>query len=134
MHIVEKWGTGIQRVFTVCQEAGIAVPEYTVEDGSVRVNFYRRSLDKKTSDNDNSVNDGVNDGVSVGVNDGVSVGVNKQKILDLIQKDAQITAKSAAEMLGISKRQAERLFSELKQSKRIIRKGSDKSGYWDIIQ
>jgi ATP-dependent DNA helicase RecG len=57
MHIVEKWGTGIQRIFTVCQEAGIAVPEYIVEDGSVRVNFYRQSLDKKTSDNDDGVSD-----------------------------------------------------------------------------
>ncbi|HAH63830.1 MAG TPA: hypothetical protein DCL73_17220 [Treponema sp.] len=126
MHIVEKWGTGIQRVFAVCQEAGIAVPEYTVEAGSVRVNFYRQSFDKKVSDN--------NDGVSVGANDGVSVGANKQKILDLIQKDAQVTAKSVAEMLGISKRQAERLFSELKRSKKIVHKGSDKSGYWNIIK
>ena len=71
----------------------------------------------------------INDGLRVGVN----VGVNAQKVLDLITENPHISAEVVAESLGISKRQAERLFAQLKQLSLIKRIGADKNGHWEII-
>lgn len=76
---------------------------------------------------------GTNVGINVGTNVGINVGTNEQKILDLIKKKNQITAKEVAELLGISLRQSERLFTALKQKEMIRRIGSNKNGYWEII-
>lgn len=73
------------------------------------------------------------DGTDVGINVGTDVGINEQKILKLIKQKKQITAKEVAEVLGISLRQSERLFATLKQKGIIHREGSNKYGYWEII-
>lgn len=73
------------------------------------------------------------DGTDVGINVGTDVGINEQKILKLIKQKKQITAKEVAEVLGISLRQSERLFATLKQKGIIHREGSNKFGYWEII-
>ncbi|MDO5582003.1 MAG: ATP-binding protein, partial [Planctomycetia bacterium] len=41
MRIVEKWGTGVLRVFRLCSEAGLARPKYTTEGDFVRVEIFR---------------------------------------------------------------------------------------------
>lgn len=69
----------------------------------------------------------------VGINVGVNVGVNARKLLDLISEIPNISALAASEKLGISKRQAERLFTHLKELNLIERIGSDKTGYWKIL-
>lgn len=66
------------------------------------------------------------------VNVGVNVGVNAKKLLDLIFENPSISAVAASESLGISKRQAERLFSQLKELNLIERIGPDKGGHWKI--
>jgi predicted HTH transcriptional regulator len=43
MGLVEKWGTGIKRVFKECDENGIPHPEYAVESNSIRIELYRRN-------------------------------------------------------------------------------------------
>ena len=67
------------------------------------------------------------------INDGLRVGVNAQKVLDLITENPHVSAEVVAESLGISKRQAERLFAQLKQLSLIKRMGADKNGHWEII-
>lgn len=70
--------------------------------------------------------------LDVGVNVGANVGVNEVKILDLIRENPEISAKTAAEHLNISQRQAERIFSALKKKNLIKRIGADKNGHWEI--
>jgi predicted HTH transcriptional regulator len=43
MGIVEKWGTGIKRVFKECDAYGIERPEYTVESSGIRIVLYREN-------------------------------------------------------------------------------------------
>lgn len=61
------------------------------------------------------------------------VGINEQKVLELLRKNNQITAKEIAGLLGISLRHSERLITSLKQKGMIQRVGSNKNGYWEII-
>lgn len=67
-------------------------------------------------------------------NGGVNVGETEQHLLNLIAKNYHVTASSAAEALSISKRQAERLFSSLKEKNIIRRVGADKNGWWEVCE
>ena len=52
MKIIEKWGTGIPRLFEACAEYGLPEPELIDFDGDFRVNMYRnRDTDIKTDTN-----------------------------------------------------------------------------------
>ena len=64
---------------------------------------------------------------------GINVGINEQKVLELLRKNNQITAKEIAGLLGISLRHSERPITSLKQKGMIQRVGSNKNGYWEII-
>lgn len=63
-----------------------------------------------------------------------NVGETEQHLLNLIAKNYHVTASSAAEALSISKRQAERLFSSLKEKNIIRRVGADKNGWWEVCE
>lgn len=72
-------------------------------------------------------------------NDGVNDGVNKKdldtesKILLLLQKNPHVTAQSLASTLGKSKRQVERILSNLKSEGKLERVGASKNGCWKVI-
>ena len=68
----------------------------------------------------------------VGVNGGLNVGINEEKILKLLENNSKLTAEKIAAKLGISKRQVERLISQLKNKGLLIRHGSSKAGYWEV--
>lgn len=67
-------------------------------------------------------------------NVGVNVAKNAKKLMELISENPNISAVSASEKLNISKRQTERLFAQLKENNLIKRVGTDKTGYWEIIE
>ena len=67
---------------------------------------------------------------NVGINTEISE--TERQLLTLIAEDGKITAALAAESLGISKRQAERLFASLRNKGVISRQGGSKSGIWTI--
>lgn len=69
---------------------------------------------------------------NVGTNVGINVGINEMRVIKLLRKNNRTTAKEVAELLEISLRHSERLFTSLKQNGIIQRVGSNKSGYWKI--
>lgn len=64
---------------------------------------------------------------------GTNVGINEWKVVELLRKNNRTTAKEVAELLRISLRHSERLFTSLKLNGIIRREGSNKTGYWKII-
>lgn len=54
------------------------------------------------------------------------------KLLNILGKNASITAKQIAEQMNISPRKVSRLVKSLKESGKIVRVGSDRKGYWKI--
>ena len=73
-------------------------------------------------------------GVNVGVNVGVKLSARECDLLELLRLDSTLTAVRIAETYSISTRQAERLLTSLKKKGLISRKGSDKSGYWEVVK
>ena len=55
-------------------------------------------------------------------------------VFDLIKKNNKITATEICVRLKISLSTAKRKIKELKEQEKIERSGSDKTGYWKIIE
>jgi ATP-dependent DNA helicase RecG len=78
-----------------------------------------------------NVGDNVGDVGDVGNIDN-NISYNKLKVIQLILHNPNITTKEIAETLGLSTRQCERIIAKLKQSGKLLRKGSARTGYWEI--
>ena len=55
------------------------------------------------------------------------------KILDCIAEDKYISVKKIAEKIDISRRTVENNIKRMKESDIVVRHGSPKNGYWEII-
>lgn len=54
------------------------------------------------------------------------------KVLLVLEKEPEITAKKISEKLGFSTRKISRIIKKLRESEKISRIGSDRKGYWKI--
>ncbi len=57
----------------------------------------------------------------------------EQKVLELLKKNPNATIKILSQDLNISIRTIQRILASLKEKDVIVRKGSDKTGYWEVI-
>ena len=124
MKIIEKWGTGIPRIFRECTEYGLPEPELIDFDGDFRVNMYRKSLisEKQVTDVTEKVTD-VTEKVT-----GIEA-----KILELISNDPVITTSKLANMLSVTRKTISTHMKIMKKNNVIERIGSDRKGYWKIL-
>ena len=131
MKIIEKWGTGIPRIFRECREYGLPDPELIDFDGDFRVNMYRNTA----IDYSPRVNDRVNDKVNDRVNDKVNDRVNEieEKILKFIDNDPAITITQLSMELELSRKTIAAKLKTLKEKKMIEEGGREtslrKTGY-----
>ena len=110
---IESWGRGIEKICNLCKEYGIAEPEYTVHPNDIMMMFKANDTVKGT------VNDPINDPIN---------------LFDLIKENPNCSYDEYAQKLGVSSATIKRHIGELKNSGKIIRKGSNKTGYWEIVK
>ena len=122
MKIIEKWGTGIPRLFEACEEYGLPKPELVDFDGDFRVNMYRKR------DTDTGIQSRVNDEVIVHVNDKVNNEVND--LLDYLKIHPEYTVTQFAEHFEVSRKTIAARLRKLKEKGYIERVGSSRKGYW----
>ena len=113
MKIIEKWGTGIPRIFRECQEYGLPTPELIDFDGDFRVNMYRNTEDKKVTE---------------------KVTEKENEVLLLLNENPSYTMIKLAEKLNISRKTIAVRLKKLREKGVIERVGSDRKGYWNIIK
>ena len=142
MGLVEAWGSGIRRIIGAAREYGLPEPTVEVFDDMFRVNLYR-SAQKNGNGNNFGVNGGENFGVNGGDKFGDKAHIRKsghkltdtqKKILDCITEDKYISAKKIAEKIGMSGRTVENNIKKMKTAEILVRHGSPKSGYWEIVE
>ncbi|MBO4396645.1 MAG: putative DNA binding domain-containing protein [Eubacterium sp.] len=112
----------------------------------VTIPIHPRFLEKK--DSDQSVSDETNIGDSIGENIGDSIGEksvnnqtiaairlnkNQNRIVELLRQNSFLTGAELAEEIGISKRNIEENIKKLKEMGVLVRNGSAKKGYWEIM-
>ena len=110
---IDSFATGFERTFKLCKEAGI---KWEYENTATSFSFtFIRSND--------TLNDTLNDTIKNRQND----------ILDLIRKTPSITRKEIAVKLNISEPTVARDLKMLQETSIIKRNGSNKNGFWEII-
>ena len=58
---------------------------------------------------------------------------NDYKVLEALKEAPTSTREELATVIGINKRTVQRSLDKLVEAKKIIRVGSKKSGYWEIL-
>ena len=136
MKIIEKWGTGIPRIFRECEEYGLPEPKLIDFDGDFRVNMYRKIENELAPDDrvNDKVNDKVNDRVNDRVNDKVNNKEPEKAVLSLLMENPEYTVTQLADMLNVSRKTIANKMKVLKERNIIERVGSSRKGYWKIKQ
>ena len=139
MGLVEAWGSGIRRIISVAGEYGLPVPTVEVFDDMFRVNLYRNVQHNANGGENSGVNGGVNGGNDFGDKVRIREKAQKltetqEKILDCIAEDKYISVKKIADRIDISRRTVENNIKKMKESDIVVRHGSPKNGYWEIIE
>ena len=106
--LVEKYGSGIKRIFQAFEENDLPRPEFEEIQHGFRVTVFKTPHKTPQSE---SLSD---------------------RILQLIAQDPHITQKEVGERLGISFDTAREYFARLKKGGRIERFGGRKDGYWGL--
>lgn len=57
-----------------------------------------------------------------------------KKVLNILMNNSSITANEIAEMLLLTQRTIQRSMKKLVRYKLIIRRGSRKAGFWEVIE
>ena len=123
---VERMGSGIERMRDLMREAGLKEPVFEM-DTFFRVTFYRDPRYSLKTDKFQKV------GERVGEKVGEKLTENRQKIINYMLQNNNVSAKELAELVGISQRKMEKNISWLKEKGLIKRIGPDKGGHWEIM-
>ena len=152
--LVERFGSGIQKIVDFCKENGNPKPQYLIQPDMITCIMTSRpenielALGHKREDRNEGVNpenEGVNpekEGVNPekeGVNPEIGIRqskplIRRKSILQLIKKTDNITVSTLSKVLSYSDATIERDISWLRENGYIIRNGSDKSGRWLILK
>ena len=104
---VEKYGSGIKRIHTICKNYGIIPPKINIKETGFEVVLFKEKL-----------NDELNDELNEG----------QKKVLNFIKNNKNKMAKDISEQLNMPFGTVDRHIRFLLKQKLIIRKGSKKTG------
>lgn len=132
MKIIEKWGTGIPRLFEACEEYGLPKPELVDFDGDFRVNMYRKIESEF----------GVNGVTTQATQDTTQATQNTtqtelseddKSVLMSIVEDPRITQKEMAAKLDWKIDRVKYYLNKLKRNGIIKRVGTSQKGHWEVV-
>lgn len=122
MNLIERWGTGVNRIICECEEYGLPEPKFEEIGNAFRVIMYRKY----------KANEAVNEAVNESVNKYEVVSGDETVILEKLKVDNKESRKKLSEQTGFSNSKVYRILTSLKEKAIIERVGSDKKGYWKI--
>lgn len=115
--LVEQLGSGMSRILQSYDRSIFAITDH----------FIKVIFPFSSSAEDENVAIGDNNGDKSGDNQ-----IDRDKILVLLEKEPDMTAKEMSQQTGLSTRKISRIIRELRESEMIIRVGSSRKGYWVI--
>lgn len=120
MGIIEKWGTGLQRIVDLAKQEGLKEPVFENNDSFFRVILYRGKEEAaQTTDQTIQTTD-------------QTVQTSEQKIINAIAEKPTITRKELAEKTGLSESGVKWQLDKLKKEQKILRAGGTFGGHWVV--
>ena len=136
MGLVEAWGSGIKRILNAAKEYGLLEPKFQEFDNMFRVELFRSSL-PMTLENKNigeaSEKHRRNIGEASEKHETVDFNSTQLEILKLLMENNRLSAVKLAEKIGVASRNIENNIKKLKELDILVRHGSPKNGYWEVI-
>ena len=134
--LIEAWGTGLQRIQNAAKGYGLPEPEFIEMPESFRVNLYRNPLPMQgigqiSVEHRQNIGDESTERRS---GDGVELNVTQRRIVEMLSADSGMTGADLAKQIGISKRNIETNIKKLKELGVLLRHGSSKGGYWEVVK
>ena len=132
MKIIEKWGTGIPRLFEACKEYGLPKPELVDFDGDFRVNMYRKV---ESEIGVNGVTTQATQGTTQATQGTTQAELSEddKAVLMSIVEDPHITQKEMAAKLDWKIDRAKYYLNKLKRKGIIKRVGTSQNGHWEVV-
>jgi ATP-dependent DNA helicase RecG len=117
MGLIEKYGSGIQRVIEYFRRAGLPAPHFeNISEGFMVTVYSGNKLGNKLGDKL-----------------GNKLGDKQKLILEFIRKNPQISLAQLSKNVKISQTAIENNIKKLKQKGILTRIGPAKGGHWEII-
>jgi len=122
---IEAWGRGISKIINGFTKANLPAPVFQTTMGGILVTIKRVAVMMNEPKEQVNVTEDVT----------VSVTENRlESVLRLIKNDNAITTTKLAQLLNVTRRTIARDIENLKSAGKIRRIGSDKNGFWQIVQ
>ncbi|MBI9031445.1 DeoR family transcriptional regulator [bacterium] len=128
-NLIEKWGSGFKKILEQMRnypelELKILEPSNATQIQFIKKDFVGEKA--RTSEKTGKVSEKT---------EKVSEYSRKtsEKIVSLIQNNANLTIGEMSDLIGVSTRTIERNINKLQQQKQIKRIGSDRKGYWEVL-
>ncbi len=118
LELIEKWGTGINRIKKLCIEKGLKKPIFSEKNDFIDIQFPREIAKLETTQ------ETTQETIKL---------TTKEKILNYIKTNKNITREELATLIGVSSNAIKQHLSNLKKDGVIQRIGSTKAGYWEIM-
>jgi predicted HTH transcriptional regulator len=142
IHVLEGWGSGFQRINTMCQEYGVALPEFIEVGDMFRVNFYRHSNDRKVAINSKS-GDKVAINAENGDKSGDKVAINaenggkkpakfKRMIVEYLAEHEEARSQEISAYIGLKISRTKIYLSELAEDGKIVPNGANKNRTYSL--
>ena len=106
---IESWGRGVEKICDSLKEDNLPMPEYTAHPGDIMIKFT-----------------GPEDCI-------IRVTEKEKRVLELITEDPGYTTTQIAEKMSVTRKTVNGYIQSLKSKGIIERIGSDRKGYWKIL-
>lgn len=148
MHIIEKWGTGIPRIYQEAKEYGLQEPELKDFGTSFRISIYRKAAETDVfgvvgpaTDATNTATNSASGATNAATNIGFENAAGKRKkfseneiaLLRYAKEHPFATQKEVAGATAISIGTVKRLFPLLQKKVALRRNGNHRDGSWEVL-
>ena len=121
VHVLEGWGSGFQRINTMCLEYGVALPEFTEIGDMFRVNFYRRQ------------NSEIGDKSAIKSKIGDKSAINfKKMIVEYFAEHEEARSQEIADVIGLKISRTKDYITELVEEGKIVSNGANKNRTYSL--
>ncbi|OQY58367.1 MAG: hypothetical protein B6245_12225 [Desulfobacteraceae bacterium 4572_88] len=118
---IEQWGTGMRKMLTLCNDAGLSPPEFRESGLFFKVTFFKKTETHQDCDDSREKESLPGDYPET-----------TRKIAAVIRDEPHTTRKEIARQLGISEEGVKYHLKKLRKDGMLQRVGPGRGGYWEI--
>jgi ATP-dependent DNA helicase RecG len=123
---IEAWGRGIEKMKKGCIDDNLQEPKFDISPSIFSICFHIRNNNKSSAES--RIYSANGSGINSGINE------TRQKIIDLMLTNPNVTTQEISKELGIDRRNVESHIRALKKSGALEREGARKNGRWVVKQ